>query len=322
MRAIVVSESGGPERLVLEDVQDPAPEAGEVLVEIAAAGLNFVDTYQRSGLYPMDFPMTPGLEGAGVVIEVGQSVDGFSVGDRVGWTSVLGSYAEKLAVPADKAIPIPETITESTTAAVLLQGVTAHYLSTDTYPLTKGDRCLIHAGAGGVGLLLTQMAKIYGAEVITTVGTDEKAHLSRDAGADHVVVYTRENFKDAIEAVYGPHPIDVVYDGVGAATFEAGLDLLRPRGMMVTFGNASGPVPELSPLTLSQKGSLFLTRPTMTSYLQTRDELLERSNALFEWIAGGQLDVRIGTEFGLAQASDAHRALEGRRTTGKVLIKP
>ena len=322
VKAIVVDRGGGPEKLVLADVPDPNPGVGELVVEVAAAGLNFIDTYHRGGLYPMDFPFTPGLEGAGVVVEVGESAGGFSIGDRVGWTNVIGSYAEKVALPMDKAIPIPEDVDESTTAAMLLQGITAHYLATDTYPLTPGDRCLIHAGAGGVGLLLTQIAKLYGAEVITTVGTDQKAQLSKDAGADHVVVYTRENFKDAIETAYGPHPFDVVYDGVGAATFDASLDLLRPRGMMITFGNASGPVPEISPLTLAQKGSLFLTRPTMKNHLQTREELLGRANALFEWIAGGKLEVRIGAEYPLRQASEAHRALEGRETTGKVLIRP
>ena len=308
--------------LVLTDVPDPTPGVGELVVEIAAAGLNFIDTYHRRGLYPIDFPFTPGLEGAGVVVEIGESAAGFTVGDRVGWTNVMGSYAEKVAVPIESAIPIPESIDQTTTAAVLLQGVTAHYLATDTYPLRQSDRCLIHAGAGGVGLLLTQIAKLYGAEVITTVGNDKKARLSEDAGADHVVVYTRDNFKETIEAVYGLHPLDVVYDGVGAATFDASLDLLRPRGMMITFGNASGPVPELSPLSLAQKGSLFLTRPTMKDYIQTREELLGRANALFEWIAGGQLDVRIDAEYPLERASYAHRALEGRETTGKVLIKP
>lgn len=322
VKAIVVAEGGGPEKLVLADIPDPTPAPGELIVQVSAAGLNFIDTYHRGGLYPMDLPFTPGLEGAGVVIEVGESVGDFSIGDRVGWTSVIGSYAEKHAVPTDAAIPIPDDVDEATTAAVLLQGVTAHYLATDTFSLASGDRCLIHAGAGGVGLLLTQIAKLYGAEVITTVGTDEKAQLSRDAGADHVVVYTRENFKDAIEDALGSHPLDVIYDGVGAATFEDSLDLLRPRGMMVTFGNASGPVPGVSPLTLAQKGSLFLTRPTMAHYLQTREELLGRANALFGWVSGGQLNVRVGAEYSLEQASDAHRALEGRQTTGKVLIRP
>ena len=253
---------------------------------------------------------------------VGGSVDGFAVGDRVGWTAVLGSYAEQHVVPLEAAIPLPDGVENAVVAAGLLQWLTAHYLAIDTYALSPGDRCLIHAGAGGVGLLLTQIAKMRGAEVVTTVGNDEKAALSRKAGADHVVVYTRDNFKKSIEEQFGEKAIDVVYDGVGAATFMEGLDLLRARGMMVTFGNASGPVPELSPLVLSQKGSLFLTRPTMFHYMQTREELLLRTNDLFEWIAAGDLEVRIGAEFDLANAADAHRALEGRKTTGKVLIRP
>ncbi len=322
MKAIVVSESGGPEQLVFQDVPDPTPGAGELLVDISAAGLNFIDTYHRGGLYPMDFPMTPGLEGAGTVVEIGESVDGFSIGARVGWTFVLGSYAEKHVITVDQAIPIPDGIDERTAAAVLLQGITAQYLATDTFKLSEGDHCLIHAGAGGVGLLLTQIAKLKRAKVTTTVGTEEKAELSRAAGADHVIIYTRDDFKEAVEARNGPHCLDVVYDGVGAATFDSSLDLLAPRGMMVTFGNASGPVAAVPPLTLAQKGSIFLTRPTMTNYLQTREELLGRANAMFEWIESGDLDVRIGAEYPLAEAANAHRALESRQTTGKVLLRP
>ena len=322
MKAIVVSEKGGPENLVLQEVADPSPGEGDVLVDVSAAGLNYLDTYHRGGLYPMDFPITPGLEGAGTITAVGSSVDDFSVGDRVGWTSVIGSYAERHVIPSEHAIPIPDGIDEASVAAVLLQGITAHYLAKDTFPLGAGDRCLIHAGSGGVGLLLTQIAKMHGAEVVTTVGTDEKTELSRAAGADDVIVYTRDDFKTAIEDLHGEQPIDVVYDGVGAATFMDGLDLLRPRGMMVTFGSASGPPPDISPLILSQKGSLFLTRPTMFHYISTREDLLRRSNDLFHWIASGDLEVRIGAEFRLEDAADAHRALEGRKTTGKVLIRP
>jgi NADPH2:quinone reductase len=322
MKAIVVHEKGGPEQLVLEEVAHPTPGESELLVDVAAAGLNYIDTYQRRGLYPMDFPMTLGLEGAGTVAAVGDSVDAFTVGDRVGWTAVIGSYAEQHVIPLEQAIPIPDGIDNTVTAAVLLQGITAHYLAIDTFPLSPGDRCLIHAGAGGVGLLLTQVAKMRGAEVVTTVGSDEKAKLSRDAGADHVIVYTEHDFKTTVESIYGAHAIDVVYDGVGSATFMDGLDLLRPRGMMVTFGNASGPVADIAPLLLSQKGSLFLTRPTMASYMQTRQELLGRTNDLFDWIRDGDLKVRIHAEFALADAADAHRALEGRKTSGKVLIRP
>lgn len=322
MKAIVVSEKGGPEKLVLEKVDDPTPGRGELLVRVAAAGLNYIDTYHRGGLYPMDFPMTPGLEGAGTVLEVGPGVAGFSEGDRVGWVAAIGSYAELHLVPADKAIPIPDEIGETAAAAILLQGITAHYLATDTFPLSNGHRCLVHAGAGGVGLALTQIAKMRGAEVITTVGTEAKAELSRDAGADRVIVYTDQDFKEAIITELGPDAIDVVYDGVGAATFESGLDVLRPRGMMVTFGNASGPVPEVSPLVLMQKGSLFLTRPTMFHYISTRDALVGRASDLFDWITSGDLTVHIGEEYALSDAAEAHRALEGRLTTGKVLLRP
>ena len=322
MKAIVVSEKGGPEQLVLQDVPDPQPGSGELLVEVAAAGLNFIDTYHRGGLYPMDFPITPGVEGAGTVTGFGEGVDGYESGDRVGWVGLIGSYAEMHLIPAERAVPIPEGVDDETAAAVLLQGITAHYLARDTFPLSEGQRCLIHAGAGGVGLLLTQIAKLAGAEVVTTVGTKDKAELSSAAGSDHVIVYTEEDFAEAVTERYGPNGIDVVYDGVGAATFDKGLDVLRPRGMMVTFGNASGAVPGVSPLVLMQKGSLFLTRPTMGHYIASREELLGRASDLFDWIARGDLDVRIGERYPLADASEAHRALEGRRTTGKVLLIP
>lgn len=321
MKAIVVAEKGGPEKLVLQEVVDPTPGPTELLVQVKAAGLNFYDIYQRNGLYPIEFPIVPGLEGGGTVVEVGSDAAGFKVGDAVGWTDVLGSYAEKHVIPADGAIPLGDTDPD-TAAALLLQGITAHYLAIDTYPLSDKDTCLIHAGAGGVGLLLTQIAKMRGARVISTVGTDEKAVLSREAGADDVVVYTRDNFKEAVEELLGPNRVDVVYDGVGAATFEPSLDLLRPRGMMVTFGNASGPAPDVAPLQLAQKGSIFLTRPTMAHYMRTREELLGRTDDLFKWVANGQLEVRVGVEYPLAEAADAHRALESRETMGKVLIRP
>lgn len=322
VKAIVVSEKGGPEKLVIREVDDPSPGPDELLVEVKAAGLNFIDTYHRGGLYPMDFPMTPGLEGAGVIRSTGASVEGLSEGDRVAWVNSLGSYAELNVLPAESAIPIPHDVSDDEAAAVLLQGITAHYLAKDTFPLSSEHRCLIHAGAGGVGLLLTQIAKLAGAEVVTTVGTEDKAELSRQAGSDHVIVYTQEDFKEAIVEAYGSDGIDVVYDGVGAATFEKGLDVLKQRGMMVTFGNASGPPPEISPLVLSQKGSLFLTRPTMFHYIATREKMLERASDLFDWIAADKLDVRIGEHFALEDAAEAHRALEGRRTTGKVLLHP
>jgi NADPH:quinone reductase len=322
MKAIVVHSAGGPENLVLEQVGEPSPGPGELLVDVESAGLNFIDTYQRGGLYSLDFPFTPGLEGGGTVTALGEGVTDFSIGDRVGWVGVIGTYAEKHVVPAEKAIRVPENLGTDLVAAVLLQGITAHYLANDTFPLQEGDRCLIHAAAGGVGLLLTQIAAMKGARVITTVGTPEKAKLSRAAGANDVIIYSEVDFKEEVEMMVGAHNLDVVFDGVGAATFDKGLDLLRPRGMMVTFGNSSGPVPEIRPLILAEKGSIFLTRPTMAHYMQTRDELLGRTNDLFEWISSGSLDVRIGHEYPLAQAADAHRALEGRQTTGKVLLHP
>ena len=322
MKSILISKPGGPEELVLADVSDPVPGEGEVLVEVEGAGLNFIDTYQRSGLHPMAFPFTPGLEGAGTVLDVGAGVDGIEVGDMVAWATVLGSYAEKHVIPVEKAIPVPNGLDSSVAAALPLQGITAHYLAIDTFPLQEGDKCLIHAGAGGVGLLLTQVAKMRGAEVFTTVGSEEKAGLSRGAGADHVILYSETDFKEEVEEIAGKNAIDVVYDGVGAATFMSGIDLLRPRGMMVVFGSASGPPPEISPLVLMAKGSLFLTRPTMGDYLRTRSELLSRMTDIFDWVLKGKLDVRIGAEFALAEVADAHRALEGRKTTGKVLIGP
>jgi NADPH2:quinone reductase len=322
MKAIVIASMGGPEVLVLSDVAEPMMGPDDLLVEVAAAGVNFVDIYQRSGLYDMALPFVPGLEGGGTVVEVGANVAGVAPGDRVGWADVKGSYAERIAVPSSRAVPLPNEIESKTAAAVLLQGMTAHFLASDTFPLSPGDRCLIHAGAGGVGLLLTQIAKIRGAEVFTTVGNEEKAELSRAAGADHVIVYANADFKTAVETIAGSNAMDVVYDGVGAATFEQGLDLIRPRGMMVTFGNASGPPPEISPLALAGKGSIYLTRPTMRHYLATRPELLRRSSDLFQWMGDNRLQVRIGAEFPLGQAPDAHRALESRATTGKVVLLP
>ncbi len=322
MRAIVIHRTGGPEELSYEEIPDPVPGSDDLLVAVSAAGLNYIDTYHRIGLYPMDYPIVPGVEGAGTVVAIGEGVSGFAVGDRVGWAGPMGSYAELQVVPAERAVPGPPTVGLDIAAAVLLQGITAHYLANDTYPLGEGDRCVVHAGAGGVGLLLTQIARKKGAMVITTVGSEEKAALSRDAGADHVIVYSSIDFKEAIEELVGPNQIDVVYDGVGKATFDTSIDLLRPRGMMVSFGNASGPVPPVAPLTLSPKGSLYLTRPTMAHYIRTREELLGRTGELFDAIADGWLDVRISERFPLSRAGDAHIALESRKTTGKVLIVP
>ncbi len=321
MRAVVMRDLGGPEVLVSEQLDDPSPGAAEVVVEVKVAGLNFIDTYHRSGLYPVELPYIPGLEGAGTVAEIGAGVTEVSVGDRVVWGSVPGAYSELALVPADQLIPVPDHVSLEQAAAVMLQGLTAHYLACHTYPLTPGSVCLIHAGAGGVGLLLTQIAKRKGAEVYTTVGTDAKAELSREAGADHVIVYTREDFAERIEEIGGPRPLDVVYDGVGKATVPAGLRLLRPFGLMAAFGNASGPVDPVDPLALTANGSLFFTRPTLFHHVATTSALRARCDELFEWMDEG-LRVRIGARFALDEVADAHRALEGRATTGKVLLIP
>ena len=321
MRAIRISTYGGPEVLSLTEQPDPTPDAGQIVVNMAAAGVNFVDTYQRSGLYKIALPYTAGLEGAGTVTAVGTDVTGVGEGDRVAWCSGQGAYAERCAVNAAVVVPVPESVTLDTAAAAMLQGLTAHYLVTDTFPLKPGLRCLIHAGAGGTGLLLIQMAKRLGAEVFTTVGTPEKAQLAGVAGADHVILYSEVDFAEAIVDIAGPRPLDVVYDGVGAAVFDASLGLLRRRGTMVTFGNASGPVEPIAPLRLSQEGSLYLTRPTLWDHVAERADLLGRSADLFDWIAEG-MDVRVGLELPLADAAEAHRRLQGRATTGKILLRP
>lgn len=319
---IEISQTGGPEVLQYTELDDPTPGPRQACVDITAAGVNFIDTYHRTGLYAMELPFTPGVEGAGTVTAIGEDVHDFRTGDHVAWTGAIGSYAQHHVVPADKAVPVPHGVPLETAAAAMLQGLTAHYLVHDTYRLREGDRCLVHAGAGGVGRLLIQMAKRLGAEVFATVGTAAKAEVAAEAGADHVVNYSEGDWGDAMEALAGARPFDVVYDGVGAATFERGLELLKPRGMMVTFGNASGPVPEVSPLRLSSGGSLYLTRPTLFDYIADRDALLHRTNDVFDWIALGELDVLIGERYPLVEAAAAHRALEGRQTTGKVLLVP
>jgi NADPH2:quinone reductase len=321
MRAVQASEAGTADVLELVERSDPRPQPGSLVVDVAAAGVNFVDTYQRGGLYPMAFPFTLGVEGAGTVESVGDGVVDFAAGDRVAWSGVLGSYAEKHLVPASAAVRVPVGVELDVAAAVMLQGMTAHYLTHDTFPLAAGQRCLVHAGAGGMGLLLIQIAKHLGAEVFTTVGNADKGDLARAAGADHVIEYRDYDFAAAVEAIAGPKPLDVVYDGVGRAVFDASLGLLRRRGMMVTFGNASGAVEPMAPLRLMQ-GSLFLTRPTLGDYTAERAELERRASDLFGWIAEGWLGVRIGHRLPLAEAAEAHRLLEGRQTTGKVLLLP
>jgi NADPH2:quinone reductase len=322
MKAMRVHEPGGSEVMKYEDIDTPQPGDGELLVKLDACGVNYIDTYQRSGLYPMPLPFTPGNEGAGQVEAVGGGVSGFSAGDAVCYTGVVGAYAEQAIIPAAKAIKCPEGIGTDTAAAVLLQGMTAHYLCHDTYPLKQDDWCLVHAGAGGVGLLLIQMAKMLGANVIATVSTDEKAALAKGAGADHVILYTTQDFEEETLRIVGDRKLDVVYDSVAQTTFEKGLNLLRRRGLMVLYGQSSGPVGPFELNTLNGKGSLFVTRPSLVHHTFTREELENRAGALLGMVASGKLDVRIGATYPLAEAKAAHDALEGRQTTGKVLLKP
>jgi NADPH2:quinone reductase len=322
MKAILVRETGGPEVLKYEDMPEPSPKPGEAVVTINAAGLNFIDTYQRSGTYKVPVPFVLGQEGAGIVSAVGSGVEDLKVGDKVAWTGILGSYAEKIAVPADRLVALPAGFDARQGAAMMLQGMTAHYLACTTYPLKPGDTALVHAGAGGVGLLLTQIAKMRGARVITTVSTDEKARLSEEAGADHVVPYTSVDFEEAVKRLTNGKGVNVVYDSVGQSTFDKSLNCLSPRGMLVLFGQSSGKVSPFDPHVLSAKGSLFLTRPTLVNYIATRSELQQRSSELMGWIATGRLKLRMTFEFLLRDAAEAHRALEGRKTTGKVLLIP
>ena len=321
MKAIRVHAVGGPEAMRFEDVADPAPQAGEAVVRVEAAGVNFIDVYHRTGLYKVPLPVTLGQEGAGTVDVVGAEATGVKQGDRVAWAGVSGSYAEKAAVPAAKLVQLPAGISPRDGAAAMLQGMTAHYLATSTYPLKAGDTCLVHAAAGGVGLLLCQIAKMRGARVIGTAGSEEKTRLARGAGADETIDYAKQDFEAEVKRLTGGKGVQVVYDGVGKSVFEKSLNCLAPRGMMATFGNASGPVPPVEPLTLSQKGSLYLTRPTLWHYIATREDLEARAGDVLGWIASGKLKIRIGT-FPLSSAADAHRALEGRKTTGKVLLLP
>ncbi len=322
MWAVQIDAAGGPEVMRWRELPDPVPGPGEVVVELAAAGLNFIDTYQRSGLYPVPMPYTLGLEGSGTVTALGEGGNTVAVGDRVAWATAPGSYATEVAVGVDKLMVVPTDVDMQTAAALPLQGMTAHFLTTDTFPLAAGQRCLVHAGAGGVGLLLIQIAKLKGAEVFTTVGSADKAELAAAAGADHTILYNDVDFADAIRDIAGERPIDVVYDGVGKSVFSKSLTVLRPRGMMVTFGNASGPPDPIAPLELSANGSLYLTRPTLFHHVTSQAEIQRRADELFARIDAGRLNVRIGARFDLEEAAEAHRALEGRTTTGKVLLIP
>jgi NADPH2:quinone reductase len=322
MRAVVVEKLGGPEVLAAGERPIPDLQPGHVLVRVAAAGVNFMDIYQREGIggYRPGLPFIPGGEGAGTVTAVAADVTALSVGDRVAWAGVGGSYAEETAVPAERAVPVPEGVDLKVAAAVMLQGLTAHYLSHSTYPVHRGDVAVVHAAAGGVGLLLTQMVKRRGGVVVATTSGGEKAALAKRAGADHVTGY--EEFRATVGQVTGGRGADVVYDGVGKATFDDSLAALRPRGMMVLYGGASGQVPPFDPQRLNSGGSLFLTRPTLVHYVATRDELLQRANDLFGWVSAGELDVRIGGTYPLADAARAHEDLAARRTTGKLLLLP
>jgi NADPH2:quinone reductase len=325
MLAIRIHETGGPEKLRAEEISVPAPGPGEVRFRVEAAGVNFIDTYKRSGLYAVPLPHTLGQEAAGVVTAVGAGVTDFKTGDHVASAAVNGGYAAEATAPAAQTVRVPSGVTAQLAAAVLLQGMTAHYLACDTWALKPGDTALVHAAAGGVGLLLVQIARMRGARVFATVGADSKIALARAAGADEVFNLNAagpEKFHEAARAFTGGRGVDVVYDGVGQATFEGSLASLRPRGLLASFGNASGPVPPFAPLLLSQRGSLFFTRPTLAHYVATPAELHRRAADLFAWIAEGSLKVRIGATFPLAQAAEAHRAIEGRATTGKVLLVP
>ena len=322
MRAIRIHETGGPEVMRFETVDDPTPGAGNVLVRMESIGVNFIDVYFRKGLYKSALPFTPGTEGAGTVVAVGEGVSEIAVGDRVASQSFQGSYAELALASADKIVRIPEGVDTRLAGGTMLQGMTAHYLGTSVFPLKAGDRCLVHAAAGGVGLLLCQMARRVGAHVIGTVSTEKKAALARDAGATDTILYTTLDFVAEVRRITNGEMVHVVYDSVGATTFLKSMDCLVRRGMLVLFGQSSGPVAPFDPNMLNPKGSLFLTRPTLAHYVATRDELLWRASEVFGWMADGSLTVSIDREVPLVHAAEAHRALEGRRTTGKVLLVP
>ena len=322
MKAIRVHQHGGPDVLRYEDIPTPSAGPGQVLVHIEAAGLNFIDVYERTGLYQVELPRTLGMEAAGTVTEVGPDVADLAAGDRVAYTGVAGAYAEYAVVPADRAVRVPPGVTLKQAAAAILQGMTAHYLASSTYPLRPGETCLVQAAAGGLGLLLCQMAKLRGARVIGTVSTGAKADLARAAGADDVILYLQQDFELEVKRLTGGAGVQVVYDSGGKTTFLKGLNCLARRGMMVLCGQSSGPVEPIDPQLLNRKGSLFLTRPTLFHYMATRDELLARANEVFGWIADGKLAIRIDREYALSEAAAAQRALEGRQTTGKVLLIP
>lgn len=322
MKAIRIHTPGGPEALQYDEVAEPTPGAGQAVVKLAAAGVNFIDVYFRTGVYKAPLPLTLGLEGSGSVTAVGAGVTDVKVGDAVAWTGVPASYAQMTAVPADRLVKLPAGVAAKDGAAAMLQGMTAHYLVKSSYPLKKGDTCLVHAAAGGMGLLLCQMGKMLGATVIGTVSTEEKAALAKAAGADHVILYSKQDFEPEVKRITGGRGVDVVYDGVGATTFDKSLSCLRPRGYMILFGAASGPVPPLDLQVLNVRGSIFLQRPSLNHHIAAREELLERAGEVLGWIRDGKVKLRIEHQFPMAEAAEAHKALEGRKTTGKILLIP
>jgi NADPH2:quinone reductase len=322
MKAVRIHAHGGPEALRYEDVAEPQPKAGEAVVKVDAAGLNYLDVYYRTGIYKAELPITIGVEAGGTVTAVGPNVTEVKVGDKVAYTGVPGAYAQYAAVPAPRLVVLPAGVSTRQGAAAMLQGMTAHYLASTTYPLKKGDACLVHAAAGGVGLLLCQIAKMRGARVIGTVSTEAKAKLAREAGADEVVLYTTQDFEPEVKRLTGGRGVQVVYDSVGKTTFDKGFNCLVPRGMMVLYGQSSGPIGTFDPQVLNQKGSVFLTRPSLFHHVATREELQERAGDVLGWVRDGKLRLRTEFEFPLKDAAEAHRALEGRRTTGKVLLIP
>jgi NADPH2:quinone reductase len=322
MKAVRVHDYGGAEVLAIEDIAVPEPQSGEARVKIEAIGVNFIDIYQRTGLYPLKTPFTLGMEGAGVVDAIGENVTEVEKGERVAYAMILGSYAEYALAPAAKLVPLPADVDSQSAAALMLQGMTAHYLTHSSYALKDGETALVHAAAGGTGLLLVQIAKMRGARVIGTVSTEAKAQLAKAAGADEVILYTQSDFLTEVKKRTGGNGVHVVYDSVGATTFEKSLDCLRPRGYLVLFGQSSGPVPPLDPGKLAAKGSLFLTRPTLAHYTLDRAELLQRAGDLFGWSASGKLKLRIDKVCSLSQAAEAQRLLESRKTTGKIVLVP
>ena len=322
MKVILISKTGGAGEMRIAEVPMPSTGPGQALVKVAASGVNFIDVYFRMGLYKADLPFTPGNEAAGTVEAVGEGVTGFQPGDRVAYAMHRGSYAEYTVVPAAVLVKLPDSVDMNTAAAAMLQGMTAHYLTHSSFPLKKGDTCLVHAAAGGAGRLVVQMAKMLGATVYGTVGTDEKAAIAKSAGADEVIVYTRQDFVAEVKGMTDGKGVDVVFDSVGQSTFLKGLNIIRPRGMMVLFGQSSGAVEPFDPSMLNGKGSLFLTRPSLAHHCQTREELLWRAGDVLGWIGSGKLELRIDKTYPLARADQAHKDLEGRGTAGKLLLIP